>query len=143
MRFEALLAALRSDLGASRTTLRLDTPGKNFPAVAEATAPGVAPIRADESLDQRGAATARWIMDHRTILVQDDCSTADPPPPAELIAVYGVRAQMLAPVITSDGTLRGWISVHDTRGPRAWQPGDVDRLAAAASEVRRELPRSR
>jgi maleate isomerase len=139
MPFESLLAQLLADIGASRVTVRLDTPGQNFPAVAEATAEGIAPISADNSLDQRGAATARWLMERRSILVQNDCARADPPPPPELLRVYGVAAQMLAPLIDGAGTLRGWISVHETTGPRPWRPEELELLAQAVTSAVREL----
>lgn len=121
-------------LAASRVTLRLDTPGRNFPATAEAIAEGVAPIGNDESLDQRNAPTARWIIARKEILVQPNCDTAEPPPPRELIDVYGVRAQLLAPVLES-GEVVGWISVHETRGRRQWTTHEVDAIRAAALAV--------
>jgi hypothetical protein len=43
--------------------------------------------------------------------VQEDCSTADPAPPPELIELYGVRAQMVAALVGDDGLI-GVISVH-------------------------------
>ncbi len=133
-RFQPLVDRLLHEVGASRVTLRLDTPGKNFPAVAEAIADGVAPIRQDDSLDQRNAPTAQWIMARKEILVQPNCGTAEPRPPQALIDVYGVRAQLLAPVL-EDGDVVGWVSVHETRGQRQWTAHEVDSVRSAALEI--------
>ena len=127
-------------MGASRVTLRLDTPGKNFPAVAEALDEGVRAIRRDDSLDQRNAPTARWLMEHRDLLVQPDCETAEPPPPRALIDAYGVRAQVLTPIVEDDSVV-GWISVHETRGRRHWTAHElaaIRRASRAIIESRRE-----
>ncbi len=74
----------------------------------------------------------------RRPLVQDDCSNAEPAPPQELIEFYGVRAQMLGPLVR-DGLVIGWISVHDTTGPREWSEKDVDALRDAIERVQGEL----
>jgi maleate isomerase len=129
--FQSIVDALLAELVVSRVTLRLDTPGRNFPAVAEAVAQGVDPIIQDDSLDQRNAPTAQWIIIRKEILVQPNCETAEPRPPAALIEVYGVRAQMLAPVI-GEGAVIGWVSVHETRGQRNWTAHEVDAIRKAA-----------
>jgi pimeloyl-ACP methyl ester carboxylesterase len=128
MTFQAIIEELRVDTAASRTTLRLDTPAMNFPAVAEALAPGVKPIKHDYSLDQRGAATAQYILEKRKPLVQDDCAIADPAPPRALMDIYDVKAQMVAPVQNGSAVL-GWVSVHYNQGPRHWSEDDVAALA--------------
>lgn len=63
-------------------------------------------------------------------------TTAQPPTPPEVIARYGVRAQMLAPVVR-DGRCAGTLSVHETRAPRAWSAGDRAALAEAADAAAR------
>jgi maleate isomerase len=142
LRFQEIVERLREETGASRTTLRLDVPGLNFPAVAESVGPGIKPIRADNSLDQRGAATAQRLFATRDVLVQPDTATADPPPPRPLLDVYGVKAQMLSPV-ARDGEIVGWLSVHYNPSPRVWEDGDVEALRAAAARVEAELARTR
>ena len=133
-----LLTSVLRSTGAGRTTLRLDVPGANFPAVAEARASGVRSIAADTSLDQRGAATAQWLLRHRAPLVQPRFGTGDQPePPEELIALYGVRAQILMPVC-AQGDLVGWISVHSPT-EREWTPQDVDTVRHAAALVEASL----
>jgi pimeloyl-ACP methyl ester carboxylesterase len=115
-------------------TLRVDVPGKNFPALAEALGEEARPIRDDESLDQRNAPTARWLMEHKDLLVQPDCEAAVPPPPPALIAAYGVRAQVLSPVVEA-GAVAGWVSVHETRGRRHWTAHEVDAIREATRAI--------
>jgi hypothetical protein len=55
---------------------------------------------------------------NRRVLVQPHFSEAPFPPPA-LVEVYGVNAQILAPILDGEA-LVGWVSVHSThpaRGP--------------------------
>ena len=134
-RFDAILADLLTTTGASRTTLRLDDARYGFhidDVVAEALAPG------ENSLNQRAAATAQWVERNRRLLVQSDLSTGEPRAPDALIKLYGVRAQMLAPV-ERQGRLDGWISVHEARGPRSWSERDQTALEKAVDQVLREL----
>ena len=134
--YEQVMEQLRMMLGASRTTLRLDQPDANYPVAAESCAPGVPSIRDDNSIDQRNAASARWILKEGRVLVVDDALTADPAPPAAIVNVYGLRAFMLAPLARKDATsLIGWISVHENGGPRRWTPAEVDEVQAAVEGV--------
>jgi maleate isomerase len=126
------LDALRVGTRAHRATLRLDVPGMNFPCVAESCAPGIRAISADNSLDQVGAATAQWITRTHRVLVQPDLAAADPAPPQALLDAYGVRAQMLAPVIVA-GARVGWISLHSVV-PREWTPEEILAIEMAAVE---------
>ncbi|HEX4804309.1 MAG TPA: GAF domain-containing protein [Conexibacter sp.] len=134
---DRLVADLLAATGAGRVTLRLDVPGPAFfPVVAEACADGVAPVAGDASIDLRGAPTFTTVVEGLRTIVQDDVTTAEPPTPPEVIARYGVRAQMLAPVVR-DGRCVGTLSVHETRAPRAWTAADraaLARTAAAAAD---------
>lgn len=141
MSLEAIVEELHGRVGASRTTLRLDRPDVVFPVVAEALAPGVRSIRNDATIDLARAPTYRYLEAERRILVQDDCAADDPPPPQELLDLYGVRAQMLAP-IEREGRLAGIVSVHYAPGPREWSDEDVAALEEAAERIRRELERA-
>jgi len=117
--------------GASRTTLRLENDEGGFPVVAEACADGVRALRGDERIvDLRAAPTFIALDRDRTILLQEDLEHADPAPPPMLIARYGARAQMLAPLVRDD-RLVGIVSVHETSGPRRWREQDVRALKAA------------
>ena len=132
--FEAAMRELLDATNASRTTLRLDTPGEVFPVVAEALAPGARSIRGATEIDLRKARTFQFLARERRLLVQADCLVDEPVAPPELIELYGVRAQMLAPIV-KDGELAGIISVHHAATPREWTEAEVAALEAAAERV--------
>src|SRR6184192_3501739 len=111
MALQDTIEALLLRTGASRTTLRLDRPEGFFPVVAEALAPGIRSIAGDTSIDLAASPTFRSLERERRLLIQSDLLAADPAPPAELIDLYGARAQMLAPVVRNDA-LAGIVSVH-------------------------------
>jgi maleate isomerase len=136
--FDTVVQELLQATGASRTTLRLDTPGQDFPVIAEARADGVASIASETSISQRGAATAQRLFETGAPLIQNDCSEADPPPPKELLSVYGVQAQMLGP-ISQDGRVIGWLSVHYAPSPRDWGQDDIAALEQAVGRVEEAL----
>ena len=126
---------------ASRTTLRLDWPpwGAHVDDVyAEARRPGIESLVGKTSIRQRQAETIRWLERMRRVLVQADCATASPSPPRALLDIYGVRAQMLAPLVLRD-TLVGWISVHETTAPREWTQKEIRALEDAAAAVAKTL----
>ena len=137
-RFKDVVEDLLRSTRASRSTLRLDTPGKDFPVVAEACADGVRSIAQEVSISQRGAATAQRLMETGEPLIQADCARADPPPPQELLTVYGVQAQMLGP-ISQDGRVVGWLSVHYAPSTREWSDDDVAALKQAVARVQDAL----
>ena len=135
--FQRILDELLAATNASRTTFRLDWPewGLHVDDVAaEARKPGVASLVGQTSIDQRRAETVRWLERELRPLVQDDCSAAEHPPPAELVELYGVRAQMLAPVARDD-RLVGWVSVHQTGSTRRWASEDVGAFERAAAAI--------
>jgi maleate isomerase len=139
--FDTILADLLATIGASRTTLRLDDAKYDFSVAdvaGEATAPGENSLRGQTSINQRAAATAQWVEKNRRMLVQNDLSAGEPAAPPALIKLYGVRAQMLAP-IEREGRLDGWISVHEARGPRDWTERDRAALQDAVDRVLRAL----
>jgi maleate isomerase len=128
------LRDLLAETQASRVTLRLDVVGMNFPVVGEAV-DSVAALSGNHSLDQRNLATVRHLMRTRDLLIQDDCRTSSPAPPAALIGAYGVKAQMLAPVLHGDRVL-GWVSVHDCVRSRSWRGSDVQALRDTVHRIR-------
>ena len=138
MTFQAAIESLLQRTGGSRTTLRLDRPDGFFPVVAEALAPGIRSIAGDASIDLRASATFQSLDQERQLLIQSDLLAADPAPPAELIELYGARAQMLAPVVRDD-RLVGIVSVHYSPGPRSWTDDDVAALEVAVQQVLAEL----
>ena len=136
--FQTLMEELLAATNSSRVTLRLDTPGQVFPIVAEALAPGIRSLVNDTSIDLRGAATFKYLERTLQPLVQDDCLAAEDAAPPELIELYGVRAQMLAPIV-KDGELAGIVSVHYAPGPREWNGEDIAAITQTAGEVQAEL----
>lgn len=140
--FQRILEDLLESTFASRTTIRLDSASNNLhlDAVAvEALAPGVYSLKNDTLITNlRGAATVRFLEEQRRILVQNDCLEADPVVPKKLIELYGVKAQMLGPLVHED-SLIGLISVHYNPGPREWSTEDVDALQDAIRRAQREI----
>lgn len=130
----AALRELLVKLHASRVTFRLDVIGMNFPVVGEATDEGIRTLSGDQSLDQRNLATVRYLFGTRDVLVQDDCERVAPPPPPELMTQYGVKAQMLAPLLLDDRVV-GWLSVHECRAPRHWTDDEVRILRRSLEDL--------
>ena len=140
-RFKSIITELREKTNASRTTLRLDNEKHGFfvnGVVAESLADGIKSIAAETSLQQRKSGTASHLEKHRQILVQRDTANADPQPPKELIAIYGTKAQMMAPVVRDDA-LAGWLSVHYNPSTRDWSREDVAALEAALAATHKVM----
>jgi maleate isomerase len=139
--FNAILADLLAEIDASRTTLRLDdaTLGFSVADVAgEAHLETEKSLRGQTSINQRAAPTAQWIEQYRRLLVQNDFSVRALRPPEALLRLYGVKAQMLAPVIR-EGRLDGWVSVHETRRGRKWSRRDQAAVVRATERVLQAL----
>jgi GAF domain-containing protein len=135
----AILRELIRDTAASRVTVRLDVAGMSFPVVAEVCDPGdpgVRPIAGLNDIDQRKAETVRHLMTTLKPLIQDDVATAEIAPPPALLSQYGARAQMLSPIVRNSSLL-GYISVHQSGGPREWAGADREALRQATARVGR------
>ncbi|MEV0598733.1 GAF domain-containing protein [Streptomyces sp. NPDC050315] len=140
-RFQEALTELLAATGADRTTFRVDLPAHGLHVdltAGEALGEGIRSIRRDASLDQRRLNTVQWLERHRAPLVQPHFR-ADPHPPQALIDVYGVNAQLLAPV-ERDGAMAGWISVH-SMAERDWTDGDTAAVADAVARIQTALDR--
>lgn len=138
-RLQDICERLLKATGADRTTLRVDVPEHDLGVdltAAEALRAGVRSIRREGSLDQRRLNTVEWLEKHRRDLVQPHFH-GDPMPPAALIDVYGVHAQMLGPV-EYDGDMPGWLSVHSLT-ERDWSDADIAALDRARSESAQAL----
>jgi hypothetical protein len=139
---EQVLAKLMTAAGADRCTLRFDDPARGWTVqlpCAEVLNRGAKSLRQENSVDQRAAATVKWLEANRRLLVQPDLSDTDAPAPAALLKVYGVRAQMLGPLFRDDGYLQGWISVHYLDLPGALGPEKVAALQEAVDAIARLL----
>jgi maleate isomerase len=140
-KLESIMNDLLKDTSASRTTIRIDIPDKNCHVdmvAAEAVAPGIPGLKVDSSLNQWSLATVQWLEANKQILVQDDCQNAPVPPPKALMNVYGVKAQMLYPLIWQDEVL-GWVSVHYIPSVRHWTEADIEAIGAASNRVKKVL----
>lgn len=133
-RVERILEDLRDATAASRVTLRLDMPGAVFPVVGEALAPGIRSIRDATEIDLRAAPTFQYLEREQKLLVQHDCESGDYPAPPELVRLYGVKAQMLAPLVR-DGRLAGIVSVHYVPATRRWSATDVTALEDTVAQI--------
>ena len=139
MPFQALMEELLERTGASRTTLRIDDePGIEFPVKAEALVPGIDSVAGDPTLRVRASATFQWVDRERRVLVQEDILEADPAPAPQLVAQYGARAQMLAPLQRA-GEVVGLVSVHYAPGPRRWTDEEIAAVEDVVARVEREL----
>ena len=72
-RLDDLLGDLLLECAASRCTIRLDDPRRGWKVdfvCAEAIRPGVASLRRDGSIDQRGAETVKWLAANKRNLIQ-------------------------------------------------------------------------
>jgi maleate isomerase len=115
---------------ASRTTLRIDIPEQNSNIDApliEVLAPGIRSIKSLAKLEQRKLPTVIFMEENRCNLIQEDCANSDVSPPKDLIQVYGVKAQMLGPLVWDD-KLVGFISVHYTPSTRHWSQKEITAL---------------
>jgi maleate isomerase len=136
--FQETVDELLEQTGASRVTVRLDTPGEVFPVVAEALREGMRSIVDDASIDLRASTTFEFLEREKRSLIQEDCAAGEYPAPPELIEFYGVKAQMLAPLVLDD-RLVGIISVHFAPATRNWTSEDEAALDTAAKRVTGEL----
>jgi maleate isomerase len=136
--YQEIVDELLERTGASRVTIRLDTPGETFPVAAEALAPGIRSISGSTGIDLRAAPTFKFLEREKKNLIQNDFANVDDPPPQELIEFYGVHAQMLAPILRDD-ELAGIVSVHYAPSAREWSREDVAALDDAARRATEEL----
>jgi maleate isomerase len=136
---ESLADALRLATGASRVTIRLRT-GEDFPVTAESLADDVPSLR-DVQIDPRAGATFDFLSTERRLLVQSDVSRQELAPPPEIVAMYGIRSQMVAPVTRGD-ELAALISVHDVTRTRVWSEDEQAAIGRAATEVATLLARA-
>jgi GAF domain len=142
MSYQTILEDLRRVTNASRTTLRLEQPGGDFPVVAEALAAGMRSIRGDSGIAVRDSATFTFLDRERRLLIVNDCRVSDPPTPHQLMEFYGVRAEMLAPLIDGERIV-GIVSVHLAGETREWSGTEIHELERATGLLRDEIDAAR
>ena len=136
-RFQLLVEELRRVTAASRVTLRLNDGHGGFPVVAEALSPGIRSIAGETAIDLRSAPTFQYLERELRPLIQEDIMASAVAPPPELVERYGARAQILVPVVR-DGRMVGFVSVHESRGPRRWSHQEIAAAESVASRVEQE-----
>jgi maleate isomerase len=138
---DEVLGTLLHKSGGSRVTLRIDDAARGWNVdfiCAEALRPGIKSLRGDGSINQRMAATVKWLAANKRNLIQPDIiNNPDPAPPPALMGVYAAKAQMLGPLLSKGGYLSGWISVHYVEGTHSFLDEEVQALDDACAEVMR------
>lgn len=138
MSYQTILEELLRVTRASRTTLRLEQPGGDFPVVAEALTPGTRSIGGDSGIAVRKSATFTFLDRERRFLIVNDCRTSDPPTPQQLMDFYGVRAEMVAPLVEGERIV-GIVSVHLAAETREWSESEIRALERATGRILGEL----
>ncbi len=120
----ATAGLLRAALEVSRVTVRLADENGDGRLVAEVVAAGEVRLADEPPMDTSGQMTYPHVMSTGEVLVQNDCRTDPIRPPAALMDVYGVRAQMVAPIKLA-GLVGGALSVHQAGRPRTWTDAEI------------------
>ena len=133
---DSTLERLRSQLGASRVTLRQDIPGEQaFPVTHEALAPGVESLRGERTIDLRTQPVAVEVAAGRQVVQDDSASAYDDPAYHRMRELYGgLAAQIVTPVLVA-GRVSGIVSVHQLGTPRRWLPGEIETCSSTAEAL--------
>jgi GAF domain-containing protein len=135
---DALVAALREQVGVDRCTLRLEVEGEYFPVVHEALSTGTGSLIGDRKVSLQGQPVVEAILAGAEQVVQPDTAVAsDDPAFQAMLAHYGgMGAQIVTPV-REGTTLLGIISLHHLGSPREWSERELALPRAGADLVRR------
>ena len=140
-RLDAVMEELRLQTGVSRTTVRMDVPKTNChvdQVTAESLVFGVPSLRTSTAINIRAVNTMQELERTRRMLIQPNTMEAEIPPPKALVSVYGVKAQMLLPLLQGEEVM-GLISVHNIPFPKAWSADEISALEEAGSKVKQIL----
>ena len=138
---DAVMDELRVKTIGSRATVRMDVPKVNChvdQVIAESLAHGVPSLRTSTAINIRAVDTMKELEKTRDVLIQSDTINADIRPPKALMSAYGVRAQLLLPLLYGEEVI-GLISVHYIPSIRKWSDDDVSVLKEAGSKVQKIL----
>ena len=143
-KLQKIMENLRINTKAGRTTIRLDHKDLGFSVAspaAESLGDGVHSIKSQTELDQWNCAAVKWLIKNKRTFVMDDCLNpwdAEVAPERAVIETYGILSEMLTSVI-KHSKMVGWVSVHDTEGPRKWTEKEISMIESAADKVRSVL----
>ena len=140
---QGLVGHLREAFDVGRCTLRLEHPDELFPVVHEACDAGVGSLIGDRTVDLRGQPVVEALTSGTGQVVQDDSAAAsDDPAFQRMLVAYGGMAAQIVTAVRPDGELRGIISLHDLRAPRAWtaEEAEVARRAAVLAGAILQAP---
>ena len=132
--FDEMADRLRRETKASRATIRLFDERGTVDLVGESLGPGVQSMKKGRDFNLTSAGTYQYLSQHNRPLVQDDCRTATPAPPKELVDIHRVYAQMVASVL-SNGRMVATVAVHQVDSPRHWTKHDVAALRRAVRQT--------
>lgn len=124
MGVQSEIEGLLAESGASRVTLRQETPGAVFPVTHEALASGAGSIAGVETPNMAGQPVVLEVAKGRQV-VQDDCLAAsDAPHFRAMLELYGgMRAQIVTP-IARDGRVVAIVSLHQLGRTRVWSEAE-------------------
>ena len=143
-KLQEILDQLRRNVGAGRTTLRLDHKALGFSVntpAAESLAEGVHSIKHYNTLDQWNGAAIKWMALNKRTFIMNDCRNPSDPkvaPHRDVVEIYGILSEMLTPLIM-DANMLGWVSVHYTKGSRKWTEDEIKMIESACDRVRSVL----
>lgn len=138
--FRGIADRLRSGTGASRTTIRVDCEplGLEMETVGvESRDDSARALEGQRTPALHEGAAVRWLKKNRRTFVMEDCLNPWDPevaPEDYVIELYGIRSEMVAGVFRGDDMI-GIVSVHYTKGERAWTGEEVALIEAACKDV--------
>jgi len=129
------LERLLAETGASRVTLRRETPGAVFPVTDEALAAGTDSIVGVETPNMATQPVVLEVGQGRQV-VQDDCLAAsDAPHFRAMLELYGgMRAQIVTPIVRESRTV-AIVSLHQLGRTRAWSEAEIELCRETAERV--------
>ena len=134
---QAILDRVRLTLEVQRCTFRQPVQaGYAFPVTLESRMDEVRSLLGDFTIVQTGQPVIVKLLAERKQVIQENCETASSDPLFhKMLAHYGgMRAQVVTPFIVGD-TLKGVLSIHELRNPRAWTSAEKALAAEAAALI--------
>jgi len=134
---QAILDRVRTALDVQRCTYRQPVQDAfAFPVTFESRAENMRSLLGDFTIVQTGQPVIVKLLAERKQVVQGDCNIASTDPLFhKMLAHYGgMRAQVVTPVIVDD-QLKGVLSIHEVRAPRAWTAAEKALAAEAAALI--------